>query len=246
MKCAVFTMVRNEAYFLPLFLRHYSQWFKPHDIYILDHESMDGSTTGLNVNVVRVHNELYSPHQWMQDQVKTMQRDLLGAGYDYVLFAECDELIIADPIKYIDLGDFLDRAKDPVYRCTGYDLVQMPNELELDPHHPGILEQRRSWAPVHLWNKPLLSSVPLEWEWGYHTSPGPGNVNPDPNLLLVHLHHVDYKYFLDRHEWKARQKWKDDGNASFHNRWNSDECKAHYEKLRAQAQAIPEYFIGCL
>ena len=38
---AVQTMVQNEAVFLPIWLRYYSRFFAPDDIYVFDHE-IDG------------------------------------------------------------------------------------------------------------------------------------------------------------------------------------------------------------
>ena len=43
---AVITMAKNESVFLPIWWRYYAQFFLPEDIYILDHESTDGSTSG--------------------------------------------------------------------------------------------------------------------------------------------------------------------------------------------------------
>ena len=36
--------MHNEAVFLPLWLRYYSRFFAPEDIYVLDNETTDGST----------------------------------------------------------------------------------------------------------------------------------------------------------------------------------------------------------
>ena len=41
---AVVTMVHNESVFLPIWLRYYSRFFAPEDIYVLDNDSTDGST----------------------------------------------------------------------------------------------------------------------------------------------------------------------------------------------------------
>src|SRR5436190_17272313 len=41
---AALTMVQNEAVFLPIWLRYYSRFFGPDDLYVLDHDTSDGST----------------------------------------------------------------------------------------------------------------------------------------------------------------------------------------------------------
>src|SRR4051812_32952538 len=43
---AVVTIVHNEALLLPIWLRYYSRFFRPDDIYVLDNDSSDGSTDG--------------------------------------------------------------------------------------------------------------------------------------------------------------------------------------------------------
>ena len=91
-KCAVFTIVKNENYFLPIWLKHFTKYFDSSDIYILDHQSDDGSTHNLNVNVVKIINEYTFDHQWLVDQVQDMQTKLLN-NYECVLFCEVDEII---------------------------------------------------------------------------------------------------------------------------------------------------------
>ena len=47
--CAVFTIVKNEKLFLPIWIKHYKKFFDNYDIYILDHESNDDSTKNLGI-----------------------------------------------------------------------------------------------------------------------------------------------------------------------------------------------------
>ena len=56
-KSAVFTIVKNENYFLPIWIKHYKKYFNESDMYVLDHQSNDASTNNLSVNVVPVINE---------------------------------------------------------------------------------------------------------------------------------------------------------------------------------------------
>ena len=72
-ECAVFTIVKNENYFLPIWLKHFKKFFKSEDIYVLDHQSTDGSTEDLDVNVIPIFNDLTFDHQWLINQVEKMQ-----------------------------------------------------------------------------------------------------------------------------------------------------------------------------
>ena len=247
-EAAVFTIVHNEQYYLPIFLKHYSRFFSPEDIYILDHDTIDGSTTNINAQIEKIHNDLYFSHQWLVDNVQRKQEELLRK-YKYVLFVECDELVIANPTKYVDLTDYILRATQPLHRCSGFEVVQGETELILDPTKP-IFDQRRNWCPSPGFCKPLLARVPMHWSFGFHTGiyeGGPAVQNmepPDPDLLLIHLHHVDYAYYIARHKWKAAQQWKDDGICGYHNRWDSTECTLNYNKLRSGAEPVPEIYTG--
>ncbi|CAF4409086.1 unnamed protein product, partial [Adineta steineri] len=66
---AVFTICRNEKGYLPIWLRYYRRHFADKDIYILDNDSNDGSTSNLTVNVNRVSSEKYFDHMWLVQTV---------------------------------------------------------------------------------------------------------------------------------------------------------------------------------
>ena len=34
---AAFTMVNNETHFLPIWIKHYSKYFEPQDLYVINH-----------------------------------------------------------------------------------------------------------------------------------------------------------------------------------------------------------------
>src|SRR5574343_1532600 len=96
-KSAVFTICKNEEVFLPMWLKYYRQHFNDEDIYILDHQSDDGSTDNLPsmINHIIVKQDLAFDHNWVTNTVKSKQQELLGQ-YDVVLFTEIDEIIWAE------------------------------------------------------------------------------------------------------------------------------------------------------
>ena len=87
MSRAVTTMVYNEPVFLPIWLRYYSRFFAPEDIYVLDHQSTDGSTTDDGFVRVPVEHETTS-ELWKIEASEAQQRDLLDR-YDVVLWHRC-------------------------------------------------------------------------------------------------------------------------------------------------------------
>ena len=204
---AAFTIVQNEPVFLPLWLDYYARHFDPEDMYVLDHDSTDGSTRNLGgrCHVVPIHKSPCNDHHWLKSTVEMFQAFLLQS-YQTVLFAEADEIIVADPSSYVGLGEYIDRMTGPAARCTGLNVIHAEGEPALDFSQP-VMAQRGSWFPSPFFDKTLISRVPLKWVTGFHAAENMPDLKPDPALVLVHLHRVDYGTCQARHRTRALQKW---------------------------------------
>ena len=240
-KCAVFTIVKNESYFLPIWIKHYKKYFDSKDIYVLDHESNDGSTTNLDVNVINIFNDLAFDHQWLVDTVQGVQKRLLEE-YECVLFAESDELIytLEKPLNEV-ITEFISDSNSLYQTATGREIVEdLGKEKSLEPEDE-IMEYRNFWFDDPQYHKTLLSKVPLEWVWGFHKIKN-GDVDKKYNLWLCHLHRCDFDRMLKRHEERAK-KWnlKDDGKeAGFQHRIGDREGVLKYFKdIANPAELIP-------
>jgi len=247
MKSAVFTVVKNEGFFLPIWLNYYSKHFQHEDMYVLDHQSDDGTTEELPCNKEVIKNEWYDDVAWLVSQVEKKQRELLQR-YDVVLFTEADEIIIPDPRKYDGLKDYIDKFDKNTVKCYGWEVVQFligdnsiyPVEEKIKFDRP-LLRQRKWWyrRGSHNFDKPLLSKVPLSWIYGFHTLKK-GNAPLDENLYLVHLHKVDFEECVKRHNFKAMQKHKHSVGISWHDRLSHEEaCK--YCKTYETLLPIPDW-----
>ena len=217
---AVFTIAQNEPRFLEMWLRYYRRHFDAEDIYVLDHDSTDGSTDGLEqeCNLVQVHRDASFDHMWLIGTVEDFQAFLLRS-YDAVLFAEVDEFVIADPERYSSLGEYIDALDGVAACCTGYNVVHYPEEGRLRFDEP-VLRQRRFWHRSPQWySKRLLGRVPLSWNIGFHQEFNLPSVEPDPHLYLAHLHRVDYDYCLKRHRGVAAREWYE-GDRRFNLGWH--------------------------
>lgn len=202
-QCAVFTIVKNEADFLPIWYNYYSKEFEENDIFILDHQSVDGSTKFYK-NVKLVKNEFTQDNNWLLNITKSFQKELLNK-YEYVLFANADEIVCPNKDKYKNIKHFLKENNKEIIRCNGNEVIHFPEEGELKTHDK-ILKQRKFWYENNeLYSKPLLSRVPLNWTAGWHRLDGQQEpINED--LKLIHLHRMDYNMCRKRHAKVKNEK----------------------------------------
>ena len=209
--CAIFTIVKDEDYFLPIWLKHYSKYFSKDDIYVLDHDSVDGSTDNLGVKVTKVHRDLAFDHQWLVDTVSSYQSELLQQ-YEVVIFTEADELLysIERPLNML-IDSFLINNSQQYLTCTGYEVIHNINKEKPILLGDSIIQNRNEWFKYTPYDKTLISKIPLKWCWGFHDPIGvPREYCPE--LFMFHLHRVDFEFMLKRHDRRAN-KWKikDDG-----------------------------------
>lgn len=242
---AIITMVHNEAVFLPIWLRYYSRFFAPSDIYVLDNDSTDGSTLGNGFARLPVtHGSV--DHTWMVRTIEALQHDLLDR-YEVVIVTDVDELIAPVP-ELGTLGAYLDRFDEEWVNCLGYEILHLKDrEPPLRQDRP-ILEQRRHWFFNGAYDKAAVATVPMSWRPGFHGR-ADFHFNPDPDLRLIHLHRMDYELCLARHRTRSRRPWAErdarEGwavhnqiadEAAFARWFYEDSC---FEGFEIQLEAIP-------
>jgi hypothetical protein len=213
----VLTIVRDEAVFLPIWLRYYSQFFGPEDIYVFDHGSTDGSTDRPGFVCDPVTHDTVD-HNWMRKTIQARQHELIER-YDVVLVTDVDEIVAPNP-ELGSLGDFIDDFTEEFVNCRGYEVLhQRDHEPPIDLDRP-ILEQRGTWFPNFAYSKPILATVPMHWYDGFHARRD-GRANFDYDLRLIHLHRMDFDLCLERHRYRSAVSWSErdlQGQSGYQNR----------------------------
>lgn len=195
-KNAAFTMVKNEKWFLPLWLNYYSKFIDEHNLYILNHASTDSSIEVCKkqfpkVNFIDIEYEPFDDI-FKLTEVKKFQK-LLFNDYDVVLYSDPDEFIV--PFNHFNLTKYLNdfyESENGAIKCDGWELIHLPerNESEIDLTK-SILKQRKYWFHSEKWySKVLISKIPLDWSPGLHIT----NTKHyhDKDLKMIHLHRLDY------------------------------------------------------
>jgi hypothetical protein len=203
MRWALLTMIRDEGRFLPTWFAYYRRTFQSKDIYILDNETSDGSTRDLDSHVLPVTCGQAFHHPWMLATSTAMQAQLFRHGYECVVYADADELLVPHPSLAPDLAGLLEKGANghAALGAEGYHIVQEADEAPLDWESP-LLAQRRSWVRDALFDKPTITYAPVEWELGFHRLTK-GTTLAQPGLFLLHLHRIDYEYTLIRHRQRV-------------------------------------------
>ena len=164
---AALTIVRDEPVFLPIWLRYYSQFFPPEDLYVLDHGTSDGSTdVGGFVRIPVNHDTV--DHTWMVRTIEQHQHELIES-YDVVVVTDVDEIVAPRP-ELGTLADYIDRLEEPYVNCLGYELIHLiDREGPFDPARR-VLDQRGYWFANDIYDKPALATEPMRWVPGFHRS----------------------------------------------------------------------------
>lgn len=194
---AAFTIVMNDMVILKLWISYYKKHFdKLHvilngtkDEYI---PFMDQLTKELPLTYERVKGFAGNSDQTVTI-IRETQKKLLE-GNRWVLYADCDEVIVADPEKYTGLRDFMEKCDREKVACVAYDVIQAEDEKPIDYEKP-YFEQRKFWFKDPDYNKTLLARVPLNWVPGCHKEYNVADeivkAVKDTGLLLIHLKFSD-------------------------------------------------------
>lgn len=203
-KCAVIGCFYNEVDFTRMWYDYYSDHFDQNDIWMLDDGSDGNLFDGFKCNIEVVGAR--TPEGQMRGQVDdghisshTMRvlKQLLSSGYKYVLRADADEFIVADPEIYSGgLREFIERFDGVFAQCSGYDVID-DGSGPLNTASRPWLKQRSIWhRNWHHYCKVAITSCDPEWGPGWHTTKWTSDwhrgmaPNERDDLRLIHMHYA--------------------------------------------------------
>lgn len=206
MKTCIFTLSHNEDIMLPVWLRYYDQHFD--HVVVIDHATTDGAVERASEEFAFETIPLDSESLWNYpvniNHVIRIRKELLDRGFAVVAFADVDEFIVPDPDHYLDLADYIAENDYKIAWCTGYQVLQLPDEPSMRWDR-ALLRQRSRMAYDPLYSKPTLARVSIPLSVGAHRVEG-HDPYPDPQLLMFHLRYADMGVCLER--FRERYKGK--------------------------------------
>ncbi len=262
---AIFTIVQNEPVWLPIWVDYYRTQVGASNLFVLNHDSTGEGAKVLSelsaefgINVIPVHCRVSFDHSWLAGTVQLFQHFLLNS-YRVVLFIEVDEIVATtSDSKYNNLEQYaaavigskrLLRKPREYVRCTGYEVVHKPEEEATLDWSESLLPQRAWWYHSVRYSKTLLSMTPLEWDIGFHelSNPEARIKQMEEDLILIHLHKIDFDFCLARHEELAKRNWsaadKEAGAGKQNRLYDPEKLRTWFlssiDDLREEAQLVP-------
>ena len=233
MRIAAFTMVHNEADFLPLWVSHYGREIGHENLYCIDHGSDDGSIEAADIHVTRFARGPFD-ETIRAFLVANFHASLLRS-HDAVIFADADEFLVADPARFQGLRDAIACGAAPVQRALGLDVFHdVARETGLDRALPVFAQRRRVRFARH-YCKTLIASVPVRWGVGFHSCST--YVEPRGDLFLFHLKYADRDIFTRTLAARRQvERSANDAQKGHGYQWQMDEAK--YLALAYANQAL--------
>ncbi|WP_157888325.1 glycosyltransferase family 2 protein [Neptunicoccus sediminis] len=251
-KYAAVTMVRDENLMLKIWYQYYSAQFGDDNLYIFDHNSSSAPVRSVlpgakNVFRIPTDNPVSDPTGMLRKfdnyrfKFLSSQIASLLVYYDCIIVNDVDEIFVVDPRESSSLRDYLNSKQELKLTCgMGLEVIQDLNvEIAYDPEKP-IFEQRKLFRYNLNFCKPWV--VGKEVEITGHGAFSPFEI--DPNLLLMHLHWVDYDTAHLRQS--KRRDFYRDGRGGLKSKWNDTQDTKDQEwrdllKLNISSRDMPHY-----
>ena len=182
---AVFTHVYNPGPFLDLWASYYAKIVGRENLFVLDHETTDGS--------VRRGSDFYQTvpvprgeldHVNMSRFCAHFQRFLLS-NYEWVMHTDCDEFLVtpAGPASFLNILDQYPGGATLLPTCA-VELIEAPADKSPVDWNLPLCSQRKWCVENTAFLKPVLSSRPTTWTQGFHHCFD--EVKACPDLWMVH------------------------------------------------------------
>ncbi len=236
---AAITMVRDDAFFLRAWLRHYGGLLGRENCYVINH-GRGGAVAELaqGCNVIGIPGD---PHKNFDMKRWRMLNNLVMAlrpYYNHVIVGDVDELVVLDPAAGSDLRSWLGTVPTGrVLTPVGLEVIHRI-DIEDQPVTDCILGPRRHVRPAPHYSKPCVVSTGTKIARGGHFTQYAKLHTPE-HLYLLHLKFCDlgaYAEAMDRRNAVTDEIGVGVKEASIGRHW--------FAEARGEDRAVFEAFAG--
>ncbi|SMC40599.1 glycosyltransferase family 2 protein [Primorskyibacter flagellatus] len=193
---AAVTMVRDDAFFLKAWLRHYGEALGRENCYIVNHgRGAEVSELAQGCNLIGIPGDAHKNFDMKRWRLLNNLVHGLRSYYDHVIVGDVDELVVVDPQTGQGLLDYLrDQPIRRVLTPVGLEVIHRIDKEDA-PVTDHILGPRRHVRLAPHYSKPCIVSTGTKIARGGHFTQASKLFAPDP-LYLLHLKFCDFGNYV--------------------------------------------------
>jgi Glycosyl transferase family 2 len=194
---AVITMVRDDAFFLTAWLRHYGGMFGRENCYIINHgRGSQVAELAEGCNIVGIPGDPHKNFDMKRWRLLNNMVMALRCYYSHVIVGDVDELVVMDPESGTDLAGYLaDAPERRVLTPLGLEVIHRV-DIEAEQITDTILGPRRHVRPAPHYSKPCVVSAGTKIARGGHFTQYQKLHTPD-HMYLLHLKFCDAQAYSE-------------------------------------------------
>lgn len=219
---AAVTMVRDDAFFLRAWLRHYGDVLGRQNCYVINHGyGEEVAELAKGCNIIGIPGDAHKNFDVKRWALLNNLTSGLRKYYRHVIVGDVDELVVVDPDAGKNLLEFLEAAPEKrILTPLGLEVI---HRIELEPEaiDEQIIGPRRYVRPAPHYSKPCVISAPAKISRGGHFSQYPKLHTPD-ELYLFHLKFCDFDQYsgaMDRRNAVTQEMGNDIKGTSIGRHW---------------------------
>lgn len=223
-RLAAVTMLRDDLFYLDIWLAHYGEMFGRENCYIVNHgHNPEVAERAKGCNIIGIpgfHHKNFDMKRWrlLNNIVQG-----LNAYHDHIIVGDVDELVVLDP-QLGTLPAFLAKQKPrQVITPLGLEVIHRL-DLEPEPIADKVLGPRMHVRLAPHYSKPCIISVGEKIARGGHYTKY-GKINSPEGLFLFHLKYCDFDEYargMDRRNAVTAAIGSSKKDASVGGHWFSD------------------------
>lgn len=194
---AALTMVRDDAFFLKAWLRHYGGTLGLENCYVVNHGRGEAvAELAKGANVIGIPGDPHPNFDMKRWRMLNNFVQGIRCYYDHVIVGDVDELLVMDPDVGPGLLEFLrEQPKRRVLTPVGLEVLHRI-DVEHEAIGDHILGPRRHVRVAPHYSKPCVISKGVKIARGGHFTQEPKLVTPE-GLLLFHLKFCDFGAYVE-------------------------------------------------
>lgn len=237
-RLAAVTMLRDDLFFLDIWLAHYGEMFGRENCYIVNHgHNPEVASRAEGCNIIGIpgfHHKNFDMKRWrlLNNIVQG-----LNAYHDHVIVGDVDELVVLDP-QMGSLVDFLGQQKQrQVITPTGLEVIHRI-DIETEAIAGKVLGPRMHVRLAPHYSKPCIVSAGVKIARGGHFTQYE-KINAPEGLYLFHLKYCDFDEYcraMDRRNAITEEIGATKKEAAIGGHWFADargEDRAVFDTLGA-------------